>query len=84
MGKHINEIEYDDIQVVFLQRLQLRQEALGLSRRVNFMVRETVMPAVTVNLRLDERSFIEVLPFLFILINPQFGEHPRNLVRHQS
>ena len=48
------------------------------------MVRELVVAAVAVDLRLDERFLVEVLTLLLVLIDPQLWKHLGYLLRHQS
>ena len=47
------------------------------------MVTEKVVAAVAVNLCLDERTLVEVLALLLVLIDPQIGEHLSNFVGHK-
>ena len=41
------------------------------------------MPAITFYLCLDERRFIEVLAFFFVLVHPQIGKHFSDVFRHE-
>ena len=84
MTEHVDEVHHEHVEVVVLQVVQLLQEAVAGSRVVHLMIGEGVLAAVAVEEGLDERSFIQVLPFLLVLIDPQFGEHLGNLVGHES
>ena len=48
------------------------------------MIGVCVLATIAVELRLYERSLVEVLPFLAVFIHPQFGEHLGDDVRHQA
>ena len=84
MTQHVDEIEHHNVQVVLVQLLDLLHESVGLGRGVDLMIRERLMTAVSVQQGLNQRFFVQVLAFLFVLVDPQFGKHLGNLVRHQS
>ena len=48
------------------------------------MIGERVLPAVSLELRLDKWGFIQVLAFLLVFIHPEVREHLGDLVRHQT
>ena len=70
MTQHVDEIEYHHIQVVLVQLVQLLHKLLSIGRRVNLVIRERLMSAITFQLCLDQRSFVQVLALLLIFINP--------------
>ena len=84
MAEHVDEVDYDNVQVVRLQRIELLQELVGAGRVVYLMVREGFTAPVTLELRLDQRSFVKVLAFLFVLVDPQVGKHLGYLDRHEA
>ena len=48
------------------------------------MIAEGVLPAISVELGLDEGFLIEVLAFFLIFIHPKVGKHLSYLIRHQT
>ena len=60
------------------------EQALGVLRGVHLVIRERVVTAEAFYLCADERTFVQVLAFLFVLVDPQFWEHLRNLYGHQA
>ena len=82
--EHVDEVENHDVQVVLLELRQLGEQFLGLLRIVDFVVRKTVVTAESLDLRADEWTFVEVLAFFLVLIDPEFREHFGDLVRHQT
>ena len=84
MTEHVDEVHNKYVQVVDMQVIELLQETVASNGIIDLVVRERVFPTVTVELCLNERTFIEVLPLFFILIHPQVGKEFCNLVGHQS
>src|SRR3712207_1304863 len=84
MREHVDEVDHEHVQIVFLQLLDVLDELLGGLRVVYFRVREGVVPAETVNLRLYERPFVQVLALLLVFVYPQFGEDFGYLVGHKT
>ena len=84
MTQHVDEVKHDHVQVVFLQTVQLLHQSVGIHRVVHLMIGKGVLPAVAVQLRLDERFFVQVLAFLLVLVHPEIRKHLRNLIRHQT
>ena len=70
MREHVHEIYNSNIKVVARQRLQLLQEFLSPSRVVYLMVAEGVMPPVSPNMLLNQRSLVKILSFLLVLVYP--------------
>ena len=84
MTEHVDEVEDNDIQVKVLQRVELLQKFVSISGTVYFMIGEGVLPAITLKLCLDQWSFVEVLAFFLVLIDPKIRKHGCYLVGHQS
>ena len=84
MTEHVDEVEDNDIQVVFRQLVELLQKLVGISGTVHFMIGEGVLPAITLKLCLNQWLLVEVLAFLLVLIDPKIRKHRCDLVGHQS
>ena len=70
VAEHIDEVEYDDVQFVSLQLLELLHEALGIGRVVYLVIRERLFPAVALHLCLDEWLLVQVLALFFVFVDP--------------
>ena len=57
---------------------------IGRSRIIDFMVTECILTAVTVQLGLDERPFVQVLALFFVFVHPKIRVHLGDFVRHQT
>ena len=84
MRKHVNEVEHDYVEVVFLKLREIAQEFLSGCRIVDFVVRETAFAAESLKLSGDERRFVEVFAFGLVLVHPQVGEHSGDVNGHKS
>ena len=84
MAEHIDEIKHHHVQLVFPQLLPLLHETVGIGRTIDLMIRERLFPAIALHLCLDKRLLVQVLAFFLVLVDPQLGEHLRNLVGHES
>lgn len=83
MGKHIDEIEHADIELVILDLREVLNESFAECRFVDFIVRECISFAEPVEQCLNEGSLVQVFSFLFVLVYPQVGEHASYLVGQQ-
>ena len=70
MGKHIDEIEHADIELVILDLREVLNESFAECRFVDFIVRECISFAEPVEQSLNEGSLVQVFAFLFVLVYP--------------
>ena len=84
MGKHVDKVEHNDVQVIFFQLFELADKFIGRSRIIDFMITECILTAVTVQLGLDERTFVQVLALFFVFVHPEIRVHLGDFVRHQT
>ena len=84
MRQHVDEVDDDDVEVVLLQVGKLMEQLLGTGGVVDLVVGELIVAAVALYLCLYQRTLIEVLTLLLVLIDPQLWEHLRYLGGHQS
>ena len=84
MRKHIDEVHHNHVQLLCTQLPELVDQLLRLCRMIQFRITKALTSSVSVELRLNQWCFIEVLALFLVFIYPQLREHRRNLVRHQS
>ena len=77
MGQHIHKIEHQHIQFVVLEHAEVLHQLLAGGAVVHLGVRE-------MGQGLNERSLVQVLALLALLIDPQVGEHALDIDGHQS
>ena len=82
--QHIDEVEHYDVQIVLPEVRHLLHQLVGIGRVVHLVIREGVLLAIAVQLRLNERCLVQVLAFLLVFIHPEVGKHLGNLVGHQT
>ena len=82
--QHVDEVEHHDVQVVAPELVEVGYQLVGCGGIVNLIIGEGVAAAIAVELRLDERLFVEVFALLLVLVHPQVGEHLGNLVGHEA
>ena len=84
MRKHIYKVHHHNIKLILLQIGELAQKPFAASGIVDLIVGELALSPVTAEKRRYQLAFIEVLPLVLILVDPQMGEHARYFLRHQT
>ena len=83
MGEHVDEVEDDDVERVLLEAVEVRQKAFAEAGFVDLIIGEGIVLAVALDERLDHRLFVEILTLFALFVDPQIGEHLRDIQRHQ-
>lgn len=83
VGEHIDEVQHDDVQLILLEAIEVAQQALAEAGFVDLIIGEGIVLAVALDERLDHRLFVEVLALFALFVDPQIGEHLRDVQRHQ-
>ena len=84
MTQHVDEIEHHNIDVVIRQLGITLEITLGRCNVVDFVIREGVVTAESLNLRAYERFLIDILALIRVLIHPKVGEHALDVIWHKS
>lgn len=83
MGEHVHEVEDDDVEWILLEAIEVRQKAFAEACFVDLIIGEGIVLAVALQEGLDHGLLVEILPFFALLVDPQLGEHLRNIQGHQ-
>ena len=83
VGQHIDKVQYHHIQLVMKEGRDDIQQFVVILRIMYLMVGERIFLTEPLDLRLDKRCFIQVFPFLAVLVHPKFRKHLFDLQGHQ-